>query len=57
MCTQINEEKQYGVEGETEYEKQTVRREKREDGREGCMREIGIVPLKIQEKILSKEES
>jgi hypothetical protein len=35
-CTQIKEEKQYGIEGETEYEKHTVRRkEKREGGREG----------------------
>jgi len=35
-CTQIKEAKQYGIEGETKYEKQTVRRkEKREGGREG----------------------
>ena len=35
-CTQIKEEKEYSVEGETEYEKETVRRkEKREGGREG----------------------
>jgi hypothetical protein len=35
-CIQIKEEKQYGAVGETEYEKQTVRRkEKREGRREG----------------------
>ena len=35
-CTKIKEEKQYGVKGETEYEKQAVKRkEKRESGREG----------------------
>jgi len=32
-CTHIKEEKEYSVEGETEYEKETVRRkEKREGG-------------------------